>query len=160
MNSNGRMWEWRDICMHTYTSSAHCSLLFCSSWSQQHTLFPPPVILIYICVCLCTYMCACLHLWGVKMFVKGRGALILVLMGWGGREVILKLYLWLESMLTMRKGIDKARRKCQCGAVRSADWLWLTALPHGSDILSLYVFCNISYLSLRAVTHTHTHMLG
>lgn len=97
-----------DICMHTYTPSTHSSFLFCFSWSQRHTLFlflfpSPSVFLMYVCTCVLTCVPASLRCQSV---LEGRGALILVLMGWGGREIILKPWLWLESMVIMKKWRD------------------------------------------------------
>lgn len=136
MNRDRRGLEWRDICMHTYTPSTHSSFLFCFSWSQRHTLFFLPLCFFYIhvrFVCVCLY----LHMW-VPVFLRcqsvceGRGSFILVLKGWGGREV--KLNLWLESMLIVRKEKDKERRRKRQSA------MCLTALPRSSSSFSVYFY--------------------
>lgn len=86
---------------------------------------------------------------------EGGGAFIFISIGGGGREVIPRLHLWLESVLIMGKGRDKERRRKSQSAPQlkvQIDCGWLRFPASASP--SLFIFCNISYLSLRAVTHT------
>lgn len=84
--------RWKAVgmkgCTHTYIPSTHSSFLFCSSWSQRHTPFPPPLFLYmyaFVCMCVCVYvyipasMRVCIS--DVLSVLKSRNVLILVSAG-------------------------------------------------------------------------------
>lgn len=104
--------------------------------------YSSPTCISYICMlceCVDLHVCVPASL-RCQSVCGGRGALKFVLMARGGREVILRLCVWLESMLIMRKGERwrEEKKESKCGAAKSADWLWMAALPRLSDSLSVY----------------------
>lgn len=59
--------------MHSHSPSTHSSLVFCSSWSQQHTLIlsSPSVFPVYVYfVSVCVHMCVFMHLLLCSVKVK------------------------------------------------------------------------------------------
>lgn len=108
-----------------------------------------PLCFSYMYVSMCVLTCVPVSLRCQSVF-EGRGALILVLMGWGGREIILKPCLWLESMVIMRKWRDTEEKNqsvvrlkvqidcgwwlCHMAAATSVYFLqYQLPIPEGSD---------------------------
>lgn len=99
MNRDGRMWAYMYAHLQSFHPLFPYVLLHLVTAAYAYSFLP--LCFSYMCMLCFVCMCTCAPA-SLKCQSEGRGALILVLKGWGGRRVMLILYLWLESMLITR----------------------------------------------------------